>query len=90
MSELLGILFTNIGIVEMLEKVKGKKENLQSGIMGNMEKGQGQNGHFIKFKKIQEKAMWPCSMGGVCHILINKGNCACAWLKLAREANWSS
>ena len=38
MSELVNILVMNIGIAEMLEKVKGKKENLQSGIMGNIEK----------------------------------------------------
>ena len=31
MSELLGILFMNIGIVEILRKAKGKKRNSQNG-----------------------------------------------------------
>ena len=41
-------------------------------------------------RKFKKKAMWPCSVCGMCHILINKDNCACAWMKLAREDNWSS
>ena len=56
MSELLGILFMNIGIVGILRKVEGEKGNSQSGTMVILWKSGGKMVILQKFKKILEGA----------------------------------
>ena len=61
MYELLGILFMNIGSMKILRKAKGKKGNLQSGIMGIMWKARGK---MVNLHKVHESSKegpyWPC------------------------------